>query len=112
MKLLHFLLVSLRKFQKLCFEKEIEEVFSQSVTIQLEDEIDIVGATCLLSLTISLIHLRTWMPESAGSPVPKKPNQGGKISDQDTTKTAQAMISEITYKVDVNSLRKNEEDRI
>jgi len=92
-------------------EKEIEEAFfPQSVTIQLEDEIDISRGDMLVkpnNQPNSSQDLDARICWFSGS---KKLIQGGKYLIKHTTKTAQAMISEITYKVDVNSLRKNEED--
>ena len=92
-------------------EKEIEEAFfPQSVTIQLEDEIDISRGDMLVkpnNQPNSSQDLDARICWFSGS---KKLNQGGKYLIKHTTKTAQAMISEITYKVDVNSLRKNVED--
>lgn len=92
-------------------EKEIEEAFfPQSVTIQLEDEIDISRGDMLVkpnNQPNSSQDLDARICWFSGS---KKLTQGGKYLIKHTTKTAQAMISEITYKVDVNSLRKNEED--
>ena len=92
-------------------EKEIEETFfPQSVTIQLEDEIDISRGDMLVkpnNQPNSSQDLDARICWFSGS---KKLTQGGKYLIKHTTKTAQAMISEITYKVDVNSLRKNEED--
>ena len=93
-------------------EKEIEEAFfPQSVTIQLEDEIDISRGDMLVkpnNQPNSSQDLDARICWFSGS---KKLTQGGKYLIKHTTKTAQAMISEITYKVDVNSLRKNEEDK-
>ena len=92
-------------------EKEIEEAFfPQSVTIQLEDEIDISRGDMLVkpnNQPNSSQDLDARICWFSGS---KKLTQGGKYLIKHTTKAAQAMISEITYKVDVNSLRKNEED--
>ena len=93
-------------------ENEIEEAFfPQSVTIQLEDEIDISRGDMLVkpnNQPNSSQDLDARICWFSGS---KKLTQGGKYLIKHTTKTAQAMISEITYKVDVNSLRKNEEDK-
>lgn len=93
-------------------EKEIVEAFfPQSVTIQLEDEIDISRGDMLVkpnnqpNSSQDLDARICWFSSS------KKLTHGGKYLIKHTTKTAQAMISEITYKVDVNSLRKNEEDK-
>ncbi|OUU22844.1 MAG: sulfate adenylyltransferase [Verrucomicrobia bacterium TMED44] len=92
-------------------DKEIDEAFSpQSVTILLEDEIDISRGDMLVKpnnqpkISQDLDARICWFSAS------KKLVQGGKYLIKHTTKSAQAMISEITYKVDVNSLRKNEDD--
>ncbi len=93
-------------------EEEMEEAFfPQSVTIQLEDKIDISRGDMLVKpnnqpkSSQDLDARICWFSNS------KKLTQGGKYLIKHTTKTAQAMISEITYKVDVNSLRKNEQDK-
>jgi sulfate adenylyltransferase subunit 1 len=93
-------------------DKEIDEAFSpQSVTIQLEDEIDISRGDMLVKpnnqpkVSQDLDARICWFSGS------KKLIKGGKYLIKHTTKSAQAMISEICYKVDVNTLRKNEEDQ-
>ena len=93
-------------------EEEMEEAFfPQSVTIQLEDKIDISRGDMLVKpnnqpkSSQDLDARICWFSNS------KKLTQGGKYLIKHTTKTVQAMISEITYKVDVNSLRKNEQDK-
>ena len=93
-------------------KEEMEEAFfPQSVTIQLEDKIDISRGDMLVKpnnqpkSSQDLDARICWFSNS------KKLTQGGKYLIKHTTKTAQAMISEITYKVDVNSLRKNEQDK-
>ncbi len=93
-------------------EEEMEEAFfPQSVTIQLEDKIDISRGDMLVKpnnqpkFSQDLDARICWFSNS------KKLTQGGRYLIKHTTKTAQAMISEITYKVDVNSLRKNEQDK-
>ncbi len=93
-------------------EEEMEEAFfPQSVTIQLEDKIDISRGDMLVKpnnqpkSSQDLDARICWFSNS------KKLTHGGKYLIKHTTKTAQAMISEITYKVDVNSLRKNEQDK-
>jgi sulfate adenylyltransferase subunit 1 len=93
-------------------EKEIDEAFSpQSVTILLEDEIDVSRGDMLVkpnnqpNASQDLDARICWFSSS------KKLSQGGKYLIKHTTKTAQAIVSEIIYKVDVNNLRKNEEDK-
>ena len=93
-------------------DKEIDEAFSpQSVTIQLEDEIDISRGDMLVKpnnqpkVSQDLDARICWFSGS------KKLIKGGKYLIKHTTKSAQAMISEICYKVDVNTLRKNEGDQ-
>lgn len=93
-------------------EKEIDEAFSpQSVTILLEDEIDVSRGDMLVkpnnqpNASQDLDARICWFSSS------KKLSQGGKYLIKHTTKTAQAIVSEIIYKVDVNNLRKIEEDK-
>ena len=92
-------------------EKEVDEAFyPQSVTILLEDEIDVSRGDMLVkpnnqpNISQDLDARICWFSGS------KKLTQGAKCLFRHTTKEAQAIISSINYKVDVNTLRKNEED--
>ena len=92
-------------------EKEVDEAFHpQSVTILLEDEIDVSRGDMLVkpnnqpNISQDLDARICWFSGT------KKLSQGTKCLFRQTTKEAQAIVSAINYKVDVNSLRKNEED--
>ena len=92
-------------------EKEVDEVFyPQSVTILLEDEIDVSRGDMLVkpnnqpNISQDLDARICWFSGT------KKLSQGTKCLFRQTTKEAQAIVSSINYKVDVNTLRKNEED--
>jgi sulfate adenylyltransferase subunit 1 len=91
-------------------DKEIEEAFHpQSVTIQLEDEIDISRGDMIVKpnnqpkVSQDLDAFICWFSGN------RKLTKGAKFIFRHTTKEAQAIISEIRYKVDVNSLRKMED---
>ena len=92
-------------------EKEVDEAFyPQSITILLEDEIDVSRGDMLVkpnnqpNISQDLDARICWFSGT------KKLSQGTKCLFRQTTKEAQAIVSAIHYKVDVNSLRKNEED--
>ena len=92
-------------------EKEVDEAFHpQSVTILLEDEIDVSRGDMLVkpnnqpNISQDLDARICWFSGT------KKLTQGTKCLFRQTTKEAQVIVSSINYKVDVNSLRKNEED--
>ena len=92
-------------------EKEVDEAFyPQSVTILLEDEIDVSRGDMLVkpnnqpNISQDLDARICWFSGT------KKLTQGTKCLFRQTTKEAQAIVSSINYKVDVNTLRKNEED--
>ena len=92
-------------------EKELDEAFyPQSVTILLEDEIDVSRGDMLVkpnnqpNISQDLDARICWFSGT------KKLSQGTKCLFRQTTKEAQAIVSSINYKVDVNTLRKNEED--
>ena len=92
-------------------EKEVDEAFyPQSVTILLEDEIDVSRGDMLVkpnnqpNISQDLDARICWFSGT------KKLSQGTKCLFRQTTKEAQVIISSVNYKVDVNSLRKNEED--
>ena len=92
-------------------EKEVDEAFyPQSVTILLEDEIDVSRGDMLVkpnnqpNISQDLDARICWFSGT------KKLIQGTKCLFRQTTKEAQAIVSSINYKVDVNTLRKNEED--
>ena len=93
-------------------EEEVDEAFHpQSVTILLEDEIDISRGDMLVKPNNQPISSQDLDARICWFSANKKLVTGGKYLIKHTTKSAQAMISEIVYKVDVNSLRKNEDDQ-
>jgi len=93
-------------------EKEVDEAFHpQSVTILLEDEIDISRGDMIVKPNNQPKNSQDLDARICWFSANKKLVTGGKYLIKHTTKSAQAMISEIVYKVDVNSLRKNEDDK-
>ena len=98
--------------QILIADQEIDEAFHpQSVTILLEDEIDISRGDMLAkpnnqpNSTQDLDARICWFSGS------KKLTQGAKLILRHTTKEVQTIISDIRYKIDVNNLRKDEEQK-
>ncbi len=90
-------------------DQEIEEAFyPQSVTILLEDKIDVSRGDMIVKpnnqpkISQDLDAFICWFSGA------KKLTKGGKYIFRHTTKDAQAILSDIRYKVDVNSLRKME----
>tara|TARA_B100002019_G_scaffold123033_1_gene105861 strand:- start:113 stop:1387 length:1275 start_codon:yes stop_codon:yes gene_type:complete len=98
--------------QILLADQEIDEAFHpQSVTILLEDEIDVSRGDMLVkpnnqpSSSQDLDARICWFSSS------KKLSKGTKLILRHTTKDAQVLVSEVRYKIDVNTLRKNEEEK-
>ena len=98
--------------QILIADQEIDEAFHpQSVTILLEDEIDISRGDMLAkpnnqpNSTQDLDARICWFSGS------KKLTQGAKLILRHTTKEVQTIVSDIRYKIDVNNLRKDEEQK-
>ena len=90
-------------------DQEIEEAFyPQSVTILLEDKIDVSRGDMIVKpnnqpkISQDLDAFICWFSGA------KNLTKGGKYIFRHTTKDAQAILSDIRYKVDVNSLRKME----
>jgi len=83
--------------------------FPQSVTILLEDEIDVSRGDMIVKpnnqpkISQDLDARICWFSAS------RKLTRGGKFIFRHTTREAQTIVSEINYKVDVNTLRKVEE---
>ena len=92
-------------------DEEIEEAFPpMSVTLRLEDDIDISRGDMIVrenNKTESdqdIDLMVCWLSE--------KPLQlNGKYSIQHTTNSARCMIKEIVYKLDINTLHRNVEDK-
>ncbi|MGL1888350.1 MAG: sulfate adenylyltransferase subunit CysN [Reichenbachiella sp.] len=92
------------------FDGEIAEAFApMSVTIQLEDEIDIGRGDMIVRTNNKPEALQDievmvcWLN-------PKGPKARGKYIVRHTTAEAKAMIKEISYKLDISTLHRNEED--
>jgi sulfate adenylyltransferase subunit 1 len=82
----------------------------QSVTITLEDDIDIsrgdmiVNKNSLPKVSQEIDLMICWFNEKALIP-------GGKYAIKHTTKDVRCMIKDISYKVDVNTLERNFDDK-
>ena len=98
--------------QILIADKEIDEAFHpQSVTILLEDQIDVSRGDMLVKPNNQPNNSQDLDARIAGFRGVKKLTQGTKLILRHTTKEAQVIVSEVRYKIDVNSLRKNEEQK-
>jgi sulfate adenylyltransferase subunit 1 len=93
------------------FDGPVEEAYPpMSVTIRLEDDIDIsrgdmiVRENNLPQVSQDFDVLICWMNE-------KKLVPGGKYAIRHTTREARCIIREVRYKVDINSLHRNEEQK-
>ena len=93
-------------------DQEIDEAFHpQSVTLLLEDEIDVSRGDMIVkpnnqpNSSQDLDARVCWFSAS------KRLTQGSKLILRHTTKEAQVIVSEVKYKIDVNTLRKNEEQK-
>ena len=93
------------------FEGEVDQAFApMSVTITLNDEIDVSRGDMIVrennvpnsSQDIDLMVC--WMNEVA-----LRPN--GKYIIRHTTKECRAIIKDVKYKIDINTLHRNEEDK-
>lgn len=92
------------------FNGEIEEAFApMSVTMTLEDEIDISRGDMIVRennvphVSQDMDIMVCWMNE-------KKMIPNGKYGLRHTTKECRCMIKEVKYKLNVNTLHRNEED--
>ncbi len=93
------------------YKDHLEEAFApQSVTITLEDDIDISRGDMIVRennvprIGQDLDIMLCWLSDK-----PLQPN--GKYAIKHTTKNARCVIKEVRYKVDINTLHRNEEDR-
>jgi sulfate adenylyltransferase subunit 1 len=93
------------------FNGPIEEAFPpMSVTIRLEDEIDISRGDMLVrennqpEISQDLDVMICWMNE-------RKLLTGGKYAIRHTTREARCVIKDIRYKVDINTLHRIEDDK-
>jgi len=90
-------------------EKDLDEAFApQSVTITLEDEIDISRGDMLVKANNppkqgqDIEAMICWFSNTNLNP-------SGKFVIRHTTKETKAIVQEIRYKVDINTLRKEED---
>ena len=94
------------------FNGEIDEAFApMSVTMTLEDDIDISRGDMIVrennkpEVSQDIEAMICWMGEN---PLKEK----GKYALKHTSKDARCMVKEIKYKVDINTLHRNEEDKV
>ncbi len=93
------------------FEGELQEAFSpSSVTIQLEDDIDISRGDMIVrennvpTISQDVDVMICWMSD--------KPLQlNGKYALKHTTKEIRCVVKDIKYKVNINTLHRDEEDK-
>lgn len=93
------------------FEGEVDQAFApMSVTITLNDEIDVSRGDMIVrennvpKVSQDIDLMVCWMNE-----VGLRPN--GKYIIRHTTKECRAIIKDVKYKIDINTLHRNEEDR-
>jgi len=93
------------------FEGSIDEAYSpMSVCMTLEDNLDISRGDMLVrennqpNVSKEIDIMICWMNE-------KKLIPRGKYSIRHTTQTARCIINEVKYKIDINSLHRNEDDK-
>lgn len=94
------------------FDGPVQEAFSpMSVTITLEDDIDISRGDMIVrsnnqpEARQDLEVMLCWLNQ-------KGPLERGKYTLRHTTCDMKAMIKEIRYKLDINTLHRNEEDKV
>jgi len=93
------------------FDGEVEEAFApMSVTITLEDEIDISRGDMIVrennvpSMGQDIDMMICWMNE-----VKLRPN--GKYIIKHTTRECRCIVKDVKYKININTLHRNEEDK-
>ena len=92
-------------------DQEINEAFyPQSVTILLEDEIDVSRGDMLVKPNNQPASSQDLEARICWFSSTKKLRSGTKCLFRHTTQEVQALVSGIRYKVDVNTLRKKEDD--
>ena len=91
------------------FDTEVDEAFSpMSVTVRLTDDIDVSRGDMICRTrnmpeqTQDIDAMVCWMV-----PTPLKPRQ--KLAIKHTTRTARAMVKDIHYRLDVNTLHRDQE---
>ena len=92
-------------------DQEINEAFyPQSVTILLEDEIDVSRGDMLVKPNNQPVSSQDLEARICWFSSIKKLRSGTKCLFRQTTQEVQALVLNIRYKVDVNTLRKKEDD--
>ncbi|MEE3060796.1 MAG: GTP-binding protein [Verrucomicrobiota bacterium] len=92
-------------------DQELQEAFyPQSVTILLEDELDVSRGDMLVKPNNQPTSSQDLEAQICWFSSSKKLKKGVKCLFRQTTKEVQAIVSEVRYKIDVNTLRKNEEE--
>jgi bifunctional enzyme CysN/CysC/sulfate adenylyltransferase subunit 1 len=93
------------------FDKEIDEAYPpMSVTVRLEDDLDVSRGDMICrpqnapKPSQDIDAMICWM-----SPTPLQPRQ--KLAIKHTTRTARTMIKDIQYRLDVNSLHRDQETK-
>jgi bifunctional enzyme CysN/CysC/sulfate adenylyltransferase subunit 1 len=93
------------------FDKEIDEAYPpMSVTVRLEDDLDVSRGDMICrpqnapTPSQDIDAMICWM-----SPTPMQPRQ--KLAIKHTTRTARALIKDIQYRLDVNSLHRDQETK-
>ena len=94
------------------FDKKLEEAYApMSVTITLEDDLDISRGDMLVrannqpQATQDVELMICWLGE-------KPLSEKGKYTIKHTSKEVRGIIKKILYKVDINTLHRNENDKI
>ncbi len=89
------------------FDKELDEAFPpMSVTVRLEDDVDVSRGDMICrpqnapTPSQDIDAMICWM-----SPTPMRPRQ--KVAIKHTTRTARALVKDIQYRLDVNSLHRD-----
>ncbi len=93
------------------FDKEIDEAFPpMSVTVRLEDDVDVSRGDMICRVknapkpSQDIDAMICWM-----APQPLKPRQ--KLAIKHTTRTARALVKDIQYRLDVNTLHRDQETK-
>ncbi len=94
------------------FDGEVDEAFApMSVTINLEDDIDVSRGDMIVrtnnqpNVSQDVECMLCWLHDSS-------PRERAKYILRHTSNEARTMIKEIKYKVDINTLHRNEEDKV
>lgn len=94
------------------YDGELDEAFApQSVTVTLEDDIDISRGDMIVrvnntpTVTQDIDTMICWLNQQG-------PQPGQKFILRHTTREVRAIIKEVVYKLDINTLHRNEEDTV